>query len=434
MPTPSPPIAGRAHARRHGADGYVTIDMGGTSFEASLVRGDAPAVTTTATVERHAMALPTMDIKTIGAGGGSIGWIDHGGLLRMGPDSAGAAPGPACYSLGGTRATCSDANLVLGYLSAEYFAGGRIRLDAEAAHAAVERDIARPLGLGVVEAAAGMYRVMNVNMASAIREISVERGHDPRNFPLICAGGAGAIHAAMIADELGIEQILVPREASIFCAAGMLRTDLVHDHVRSYACVLAPGSIDHARLVSILDDMEAEGNATLETEGVPAADRRFCHALDLRYMGQYHEVRIDDIPLHEIEALDLEAIKNRFHRMHDRLYGYDLAHEGTAVELVNVRVTAIGITEKPEPPSFPDLGDDPAPARKGSRPVYLPDRRDFADVEVYDGDALGSGNRLAGPAIIETETTTIFVPTGFDLAVDSAGAALLTARKAEQVR
>ena len=422
------PIAGRDHARRHGAPGYVTIDMGGTSFEASLTRGDAPAVTTSATVERHAMALPSLDIKTIGAGGGSIGVVDPGGLLRMGPASAGAAPGPACYGLGGERATCSDANLVLGYLSADYFAGGRIKLDIDAASAAIERDVARPLGLDVVAAAAGMYRVMNVNMASAIREISVERGHDPRDYPLICAGGAGANHAAMIAHELGIGRIIVPREASIFCAAGMLRTDLVHDYVRSCAAVLDPGGIDRGRVAAILGEMEAEGNATLDSDGVAAERRRFRFALDLRYLGQYHEVRVEDVPRGEIDTLDLDALKARFHRRHDQLYGYDLEGEGTAVELVSVRLTAVGITDKPAAPSYPDRGADPSAARKGARPVYLPDRREFGDVAVYDGDALATGNRLDGPAIVETETTTIFVPEGFDLVVDTAGAAVLTAR------
>ena len=233
------PAASRACLGPRDADGFITIDMGGTSFEASLVRGGAPALTTTATVNRFAMALPSMDIKTVGAGGGSIGWIDGGGLLRMGPDSAGARPGPACYGLGGARPTCSDANLVLGYLSADYFAGGRMRLDAAAAEAAIGVHIAAPLGLDVVAAAAGMYRVMNATMASAIREISVERGHDPRGVPLVCAGGAGAIHAAMIARELAIARVLVPREASILCAAGMLRTDLRHDYVRACAAAFS---------------------------------------------------------------------------------------------------------------------------------------------------------------------------------------------------
>jgi N-methylhydantoinase A len=421
------PIAGKIHAARHGASGYITIDMGGTSFEASLVQGEAPAITTSATVERHAMALPTMDIKTIGAGGGSIGRIDSGGLLRMGPESAGAAPGPACYGLGGDKATCSDANLVLGYLSADFFAGGRIKLDSGAAKAAIERDIARRLGLGVVEAAAGMFRVMNVNMAAAIRAISVERGHDPRDFPLICAGGAGAIHAAMIALELGIQRTLVPREASIFCAAGMLRTDLVHDYVRSHTAVLDAAKIDHRRLISAVEAMESEGHATLDSEGIAPDRRRFRYALDLRYRGQYHEVRLDAVPRREIAKPDIHALASRFHRLHDRLYGYDLEREATPVELVSARVTAVGITEKPVARESEGGGKDPSAARKGSRPVYLPNRRDFAEVSVYDGDRLAPGNALDGPAIVETETMTTFVPDGFDLTVDAAGAVLLTA-------
>ena len=295
--------------------------MGGTSFEASLVRGGAPAITTTATINRFAMALPSMDIKTIGAGGGSIAWIDNGGLLRMGPESAGAKPGPVCYGLGGAAATCSDANLVLGYLSADFFAGGSISLDIAAARQVIQDQVAKPLGLGLIEAAAGMHRVMNVNMASAIREISIERGHDPRDLPLICAGGAGAIHAAAIARELGIGRILVPREASIFCAAGMLRTDLRHDYVRSYATVLA-GNLDVDRLNVMLAEMETDGNRTLEAEGIEAARRHFRYALDMRYLGQYHEVRIEDVPEPALKNFDLSVITSLFHREHDRLYGY----------------------------------------------------------------------------------------------------------------
>ena len=190
------------------------------------------------------MALPSMEIVTIGAGGGSIAWIDDGGLLRMGPQSAGAKPGPVCYGLGGTEPTCSDASLVLGYLNADFFAGGRIRLSTEKASAAISDKVAKPLGLDLNAAAAGMYRIMNVNMASAIREISVQKGYDPREFPLICAGGAAAIHACMIARELGIGRILIPREAPIFCAAGMLRSDLKHDFVRSCATPLDASAWD----------------------------------------------------------------------------------------------------------------------------------------------------------------------------------------------
>ena len=418
------PAASRACLGPRDADGFITIDMGGTSFEASLVRGGAPALTTTATVNRFAMALPSMDIKTVGAGGGSIGWIDGGGLLRMGPDSAGARPGPACYGLGGARPTCSDANLVLGYLSADYFAGGRMRLDAAAAEAAIGAHIAAPLGLDVVAAAAGMYRVMNATMASAIREISVERGHDPRGVPLVCAGGAGAIHAAMIARELAIARVLVPREASILCAAGMLRTDLRHDYVRACAAAFSADGIAPGRLAGLVEDMEDEAARTLAADGIAPRRRRFVHALDLRYAGQYHEVLVDEIERRALLDLDIAGIARRFHAAHDRLFGYHLGDTDAEIELVNIRLTAHGVTDKPR------LARPAPPAggirRKGGRPVYLPDAGAFAEVAVLDGEALAPGFETAGPAIVETAMTTTFLPPGFDLAVDELGTLVLS--------
>ncbi len=420
------PVAGLGYAAAQDSDSFITIDMGGTSFEASMVQGGSLGVTTGAQVNRFAMALPSMDIKTIGAGGGSIAWIDGGGLLRMGPESAGAKPGPVCYGLGGERPTCSDANLVLGYLSADYFAGGQMVLDRDAAARAIDAHVGGPMELETVAAAAGMYRVMNVNMASAIREISIERGHDPRDFLLICAGGAGAIHAAMIARELGITRILVPREASVFCAAGMLHTDLKHDYVRSYATAFTAEGLNHGHLLSLLQEMETEANETLAGEGVAPEDRIYRYALDLRYFGQYHEVRVEEVPETDIKQINLESLKALFHGLHDRLYGYNLAAEDTLVELVNVRLTAVGQTEKPALVESARVGADVGGTEKGTRPVWLPDSQAFGEVPVFDGDLLTHGNQLAGPAIVETAVTTIFVPPGFDLSVDKLGSCLLT--------
>ena len=428
------PIAGQAYAGTRADRGYITVDMGGTSFEASMARGGAPAITTSTTINRFAMALPSMDIKTIGAGGGSISWIDDGGLLRMGPQSAGAKPGPVCYGLGGVEPTCSDANLVLGYLSETFFAGGRIRLDTAAATAAIEMRIAALLDLDVTRAAAGMYHVMNVNMASAIREISIERGYDPRDFPLICAGGAGAIHAGMIARELGIREVLIPREASILCAAGMLRTDLRHDLVRSYATPFTADRLDRERLAGLVAEMQAEGRDMLVAEGIREANHRFFYALDLRYVGQYHEVRVDDVPETALNEPSFDTIKEMFHRAHDSLYGYALDAGDTLVELVNVRLCAIGLTEKPAIAEKPVFPDDPTGALKGKRPVYLPGRQKISDVTVYDGDLLRHGNRLDGPAIVESPVTTILVPDGFGLWMDALGTAVLTDQSAEPVR
>jgi len=417
------PTAGLAALRAHGEDGFITVDMGGTSFDAALVVGGAPSITTSSSVSRFALALPSMDIVTIGAGGGSIAWIDDG-LLKMGPQSAGADPGPACYGRGGAQPTCSDANLVLGYLSPSFFAGGSIRLDAGAARAAVERGVAAPLGMDVVRAAHGMYQVMNVNMASAIREISVQKGWDPREFPLVCAGGAGAIHAAMIARELGIRRVLVPRDAAIFCASGMLRTDLKHDFVRSQAGVLGDATAAPGRIGALVDEMAAEADAVLQAEGIAPGRRRLSFALDLRYRGQYHEVSVA-ASAGQLREGAWDAVREAFHQRHDRLYGYALRDEATPVEMVSVRLSAVGETDKPPQVDEPRDGEDAAHALKGSRAVFQPDVGEFRETPVYDGDRLRHGNRLQGPAIVEKVTTTVFVPAGFGLAVDALGGFLL---------
>ena len=415
------PSAGLAAMAPHGENSFIVIDMGGTSFEASLVRDGAPAVTSGATVNRFAMALPAMDIKTIGAGGGSIGWIDGGGLLRMGPASAGAMPGPACYGFGGTKPTCSDANLLLGYLAAEGFAGGRMTLDADAARDAIERGIARPLGVSATAAAAGMYRVMTVGMASAIREISVERGTDPRDFPLVCAGGAGAIHAAAIARELGIARVVVPRIASVLCAAGMLATHLRRDFVRSLPGPFAAGKTCSDRLRRVADAMAEEAHRALSADNVAGDRHRLEFALDLRYAGQYHEV---EVPAADPAMLtDIGAMTGAFHETHDRLYGYALAGEDTPVELVNVRLAAYGVTDKWAPKPVPDRR---TPPRQRSRDVRLPGSDSFEAVAVHDGETLPAGFRGAGPTIVETPLTTALVPPGFDLEVDPFGSLILT--------
>ncbi len=423
------PVAGLAYADLHGDGDFITVDMGGTSFDAALVIGGAPEVTTQGRVGRYALGLPALEINTVGAGGGSIAWIDEGGLLRMGPQSAGANPGPACYGRGGELPTCSDANLVLGYLDPDYFAGGRIKLDAEAARRAIRDKVARPLGLSLTQAAHGMYQIMNVNMATGIREISIQKGHDPREFPLICAGGAGPVHAALIARELAMPRVLIPRESSVFCAVGMLRSDLKHDFVRSYHTTLSAGAIDEDRFLRLVAEMEAEADDVLGREGIASSRRVYRHAFDLRYQGQYHEVTVE-VGAKAVRSVDLEAIARAFHSRHDRLYGYALEEEGTALELVNLRLSALGESAKPEIRRRPRLGPDASTARKGRRAVFLPSLMDYAEVEVYDGHAMGPGNRLEGPAMVERIDTTLFLPPDFVLEVDDHGSYLMSDREA----
>jgi N-methylhydantoinase A len=423
------PGAGLFYVGAHGHDRCITTDMGGTSFEAS-VAVVAPMVKNDGEIARHKIALPMLDIHTIGAGGGSIGWLDEGGLLRMGPQSAGAAPGPACYGHGGTLPTTTDANVVLGYLDPAFFAGGRMTLDVAAARRAIEEHIARPMGLTIEQAAAGMYRVACNNMAQGVREVTIKRGFDPREFPLIPGGGAGPIHGCLICSELEIPLQIVPREASVLCAFGMLMSELRHDFVRTFVSRLE--GIDWPRLKSLVDAMAAEGTRLLAEERIAPERRRVELRLDCRYLKQYHEISVA-VPLAFIDAHDAEAIARAFHTEHQRLFGYSLEAEGSAVEIINVRLQAIGATDRPAYRSEAAGKADASAALKGRRSVYIPERDAFAEVAVYDGHRMHCGHRVAGPALIEQQTTAIFVSASYDCVVDAFGSFVLYAKGREDL-
>jgi N-methylhydantoinase A len=415
------PGAGLVYAQGHDQNKGIVIDMGGTSFEAALVV-DGPIMVNEGTIDRHRIALPMLGIHTIGAGGGSLGWIDEGGLLRMGPMSAGADPGPACYLKGGTRPANTDANLVLGYLNPDYFAGGKMPLDVAAARAAIEEHVARPLGLTIEEAAAGMYRVACTNMAQGIREVTIKRGFDPREFPVIVAGGAGPLHSCLICDELEIPFQIVPRESSILCAVGMLMSDLKHDFVRTYVARLADP--DWARLATVVGGMRDEGDRLLASERIPEARRVFHVKFDCRYLKQYHEVSFV-VPETAFAARDGAAIAAAFHAEHNRLYGYSLEEQGVPVEIINVRVQALGLVDKPAFRAEPYAGADAGHALKGHRPAFVFETGDFREVPVYDGHKLQHGNRITGPALVEEETTAIVVSATFDAVTDRYGSLAL---------
>ncbi|MFQ5535532.1 MAG: hydantoinase/oxoprolinase family protein [Sphingomonadales bacterium] len=411
------PGAGLGYAAAHDQTKCLTVDMGGTSFDAAMVV-DTPVMVNEGEIARHRIALPMLGIHTIGSGGGSIGWIDAGGMLRMGPESAGADPGPACYGKGGTRPATTDANLVLGYLDPGFFAGGKISLDLEAARRAIDEHVATPMGLSIEEAAAGMYRISCNNMAQGVREITIKRGFDPREFPLVVAGGAGPIHSSLIADELEIPFQIVPRESSIFCAAGMLMSDLKHDFVRTFVSPLA--SLDWDRLSTLVEAMTREGAALLASERIPDDRRRYHVKFDCRYQKQYHEVSLK-VPTALIADRDASEIARMFHDEHNRLFGYSLEEEATPIEVINVRLQAVGVTEKPRNRAEDHAGPDASSALKGVRPVYIPEHDDFRPIPVYDGHALHFGNRIEGPAILEQVTTTIFVGASFDCVCDKYG-------------
>ena len=413
------PGAGMHYGRTHGYKNIISVDMGGTSFDVALVQDERAAVTSENEVAGFHVAVPMLDIHTVGAGGGSIAGVDDGGMLHVGPASAGADPGPACYGRGGTEPTVTDADLVLGYLDADYFHGGALKLDRAAAVAAIESRIAGPLGLSVTDAAYGIYRVANSIMSNAVTVVTVQRGLDPREFAMIVAGGAGPIHAVPIARELGIHTLLVPRESSVFCAAGMLLSDLKHTYIRT--CAMVGSLVDFRIINEAIHNMRDMALATFREEQVDGADVTLDFSADLRYVGQFNEVEVPGFSGGTADSAAWEQLVDQFHRLHDDRYGYSLSH--AEVELINLRLSATGATKKPVTQKHELGGPAAEHARKGERPAWFDNR--MVTVPVYDGLALQPGNRLPGPAIVEQPTTTIVLPGDTGLSCDQWGNYLL---------
>jgi N-methylhydantoinase A len=409
------PGAGVHYGRLHACRDIITVDMGGTSFDVALVQNETPVVTSENEVGGYHVAVPMLDIHTVGAGGGSIAWVDAGRMLHVGPKSAGADPGPACYGRGGTEPTVTDADLLLGYLDPDYFHGGALRLDRDAAAATVGEKVAKPLGLSLIDAAFGIYRVANSIMSGAVTVVTIQRGHDPREFAMIVAGGAGPIHAVPIAREIGIRTLLVPRESSVFCAAGMLLSDLKHTYVRT--CATQGSALDLNGIAARLEEMRSMALETFGEERIGAADIRLAFSADLRYVGQFNEVEVPGFAGGRVDETSWTQLVADFHRRHDERYGY--AMPGAEVELINLRLSAIGVTPKPEPPRRPLGAPDPSHARKGERAAWFDGVQ--VSTPVFDGLALEPGNRIAGPAIVEQPTTTIVITPDAGLACDEWG-------------
>jgi N-methylhydantoinase A len=409
------PGAGVFYGTTHGFSNIITVDMGGTSFDAALVKDGKPSVTTDGTIGDHRIASPILDIHTVGAGGGSIARVETGGLLAVGPASAGAQPGPVCYRRGGAKPTVTDADFVLGYLDGEAFHGGQLSLDLAGARRAIEEHVAKPLGVSVEKAADGIYQVINSNMAAALSVVSVQRGYDPREFVLIVAGGAGPIHAGPIARDLEIPLVLIPRESSVFCAAGMLISDLQHDYVRTYARDI--DKVDIAEVNKLYREMTDAARETLIEEGLSAAKIKVNYSMDLRYVGQFNEVEVSFELGRGLTAKGLGGVIARFHERHDALYGYSM--KGTPVELINLRVTAKGLTEKPKFARSAKAKDPASKAAIGKRPAYF--NGNYVTTQVFDGLKLQNGHQIKGPAIVQQPTTTIIVPPDFDLKCDEYG-------------
>jgi len=417
-------IAGVALGGELGVRDLVTFDMGGTSADFSVVLDGRPSMVGGREIDGQPLRLPTIDIETISAGGGSIARVDLGGALRVGPDSAGAVPGPACYGQGGAAATVTDAAVVLGLLDPAAFLGGDIPLDAGLARAAVERSVGRPLGLDAAEAAFGIVAVANANMIQAIRALSVERGHDVRGFALLAFGGAGPVHAAFMARELGMAEVIVPRNPGVFAAQGLLLTDIRHSAQAPYQRAL--DGLDAADLGGRLEALRRELDGELAADGVAAAERYFRFAADMRCVGQFHLL---NLPLPAPGAAGWfapAALAAEFHAAHERAYGH--ADPAAPVEIVDLRVDGFGVMPKPPPPAAEaEATGDPLPA--GRRRVYLDRTAGWRDCAVFRRDDLRPGHRLAGPAVVMQRDSTVLVLPDREARVERHGVIRIRARQ-----
>ncbi len=422
-------IAAQRMGRQLGRANLISFDMGGTTAKASLIEDGR--IETTSEYEvggegnvgrwlhgtGHPIRVPVIDLAEVSAGGGSIAWLDPGGALRVGPQSAGAEPGPACYGQGGTLPTVTDANVVLGYLSRTHLLGGRLPIDASASEAAIREHIADPLGLDAAEAAAGIVRVVNNSMAEALRIVSVERGHDAREFSLAAFGGAGPVHAAALAEELGIEEVIVPPIPGGFSALGLVATDLRRDYSHTFYARIDEADLD--ALNRRLDELEAAARTMLHKSGLPESDRSIERSADCRYTRQAYELTV---PLGDgaVTRAALDALAGGFHDRHLRTYGHKNPDE--AVQMVNIRVTATG--RLPGVEFHADVREAAAPAGEHEREVVFGERV-RCPVLARGGLPAGAEGR-PGPFIVEEMDCTIAVPPGWRARRDGRGFILMT--------
>ena len=406
-------VAGAHLGQSSGFRNVITVDMGGTSFDVCLVQDGRPKIGTDQWMSRYRVAVPFIDIHTIGAGGGSIAWVDEGGALRVGPQSARAHPGPACYGFGGQEPTVTDADVVLGYINPDSFLGGEMQLDGVAARQAILTKVAEPLDMNLLEAAGGIFRIVNNGMSNSVRQVSLAKGYDPREFALTAFGGAGAVHAGALVEELGIRTILVPKStAPVLCALGDLLSDLRVSRVRSF---YARGSeVDLATLNELFQRMQTEAEEALGGQRSQLQNILPQFALAMRYVGQTHEVTVEvsslSGPSSAMGQAELTATIEGFHDLHEQLYTFKKPQD--EVEILNVHLDLVGVRPKPQLQTTPLGAAHPQAAHKGKRPVYSVSALDYADTDIYDGDRMTAGNVIEGPAVIEEKQTSIVILAG----------------------
>jgi N-methylhydantoinase A len=396
--------------RKLGYPDIISFDMGGTTAKVCVIRGGKPEVTTNFWIDgKYFVGTPVMDMVEIGAGGGSMAWIDSAEAVHVGPQSAGADPGPACYNRGGTEPTVTDADLVLGYINADYFLGGDMSVDVEASGAAIKEKIADRLGMGISEAAHGIYRLINANMLGAMRIVTVQRGYDPRDFSLLVSGGTAAVHAVRMAQELHIPRVICPLSPGTFSAYGLITADARYDVYRSY--VFLTSQADPGVMQGIYDDLKKEAEGEIEKLGFKSEEIKRQYAIDMRYSGQAHEVAMEippDMMQGKMDRSSIQKLEAMFHERHKSLFGHASPEGG--VEFITLSVAAIGPIEKEEMYEIEEGSEDSEHAMKGVRQVFFEDFKGYGDCNTYDRYALKANNVIRGPAIVEQMDTTIVVP------------------------
>ncbi len=408
-------VGGGGAAREVDIHDVITLDIGGTSCDVALITGGKPLVRPEGVIDGYPVRVPMVDVNTIGAGGGSIAWIDAAGGLRVGPQSAGAAPGPACYGRGGSEATVTDASLVLGLLNPGYFAGGSLSLDIDRARTAIETHIAAPLGLSVVQAALGIHRVINAQMAEAMRLVSIRQGLDPRDFALVALGGAGPVHAVPLAEEVSMTTVVVPRHPGVLSAAGLLSAPVEHEMAVGFPCDIADTALDDVR--AVLDQLNQRCAALMADEDLAPDEVRVTYAADVCYVGQSHYL---EVPIDLSDPDPLADIYQRFMQTHEQVFGYCTQ---SPARLVNLRTVhqAHGGEATPLPQAPPSSAN---PVRS-EREVILDDPNSPTRVPIYDRAALSLGQGFDGPAIIEQADTTTVVHPGWSVEIASGGNMIL---------
>ena len=394
-----------------GSANIITFDMGGTSCDVALIKDGEPLLSSRGKIEGRDLAVPMLDINTVSAGGGTVATVDRFGVLQVGPQSAGAVPGPACYGRGGETPTITDCNLVLGYLGEDNFLGGRMRLDAAKARAAIEAAVAKPLGLDVAEAAEGIVRVIDVKMEEAIKAISTMRGHDLRDFMLLAFGGAGPLHAGRIARDLGMAGVIVPLYPGVFSAIGLLMSDVKHDYIRSKLSPLS--EVTPADVNGMFERMVAQALEELRDDGFAANHIRIERALDMRYAGQGYEIAVP-CPVQPLQEADLRQLRATFDQQHRAMFGHMAPQE--PVEIVSFRVRGIGLVAPVEMPKFKPAGTTLGDARRELRRVRFDGRE--LDCPVYQRERLDVGLTVAGPAVLDQFDCTTVICQGQTARVD----------------